>query len=167
MQDQSNVPAAFVGLFALAAVSSFAAPVFAATLTRSVDVDAPATEVWQVIGPFCAIRDWHPAIGTCTLDAGDPPTRTLVTKDGGATFVEPEVERSEERRVYSYSFKSSPFPVHHYTGTIRVVQRSGGGSTVIWRGVYSPDPGKEQEASDDFASVYEAGLAALKARFGG
>ena len=167
LHRQRNVPTTFVGLFALAILGAGASPVLAASLTRSVDVDAAPAEVWSVIGPFCSIRDWHPAIASCSTDGRDPPTRTLTTKDGSATFVEPQVARSDEAHVYAYGFKSSPFPVRNYTGTIRVLPRGGGGSTVIWRGVYVPDPGKDQEANDDFAAVYESGLAALKSRFGG
>jgi hypothetical protein len=137
----------------------------AASLTRSVEVNAPPAAVWSVVGPFCAIRDWHPAIGSCAVDGGDPPTRTLVTKDGKTTFVEPQMAHSDRDRFYSYSFKSSPFPVTHYMGTIWVVPARGGWSTVLWTGTYAPLPGKDKEANDDFASVYEAGLAALKARF--
>ncbi len=164
-KGRPGVPAIFVGLFALASVSALTAPVRAASLSRSVDVDATPSQVWSLNGPFCSISDWHPAVGSCTLDGNDPPTRTLVTRDGRTTFVEPQVARSDEAHVYAYTFKSSPFPVQHYIGTIRVVPGQGGGATVIWRGVYAPDPGREQEANDDFAAIYEAGLAAIQARF--
>ena len=137
----------------------------AASLSRSADIAAPASAVWSAIGPFCAIRDWHPAIGTCVADNGNPPTRTLVTKDGKTTFVEPETARSETDRFYSYTFKASPFPVTHYMGTIWVVPTGARTSTVLWTGTYTPLPGKEKDANDAFAGVYEAGLAAVKAKF--
>src|SRR5262249_12079934 len=137
----------------------------AASLSRSAEIAAPASQVWSAIGPFCAIKDWHPAIGTCAVDKRNPPTRTLVTKDGKTTFVEPEMARSETDRFYSYTFKASPFPVTHYMGTIWVVPNGKEASTVLWTGSYTPLPGKEKDADADFAGVYDAGLAALKARF--
>lgn len=137
----------------------------AASLSRSVDVSAPASAVWSVIGPFCAIKDWHPVIGTCTTNGRKTPTRTLVTKDGKATFVEPQIARNEAARFYTYTFKSSPFPVTHYMGTIWVVPKDDATSTVLWTGTYTPVPGKEKDADDAFAGVYDSGLAALKARF--
>ena len=137
----------------------------AASLSRSVEVDAPASAVWSIIGPFCAIKDWHPVVSSCSEDGGSPPTRTLVTKDGKATFVEPEVARNDEEHFYSYSFRASPFPVTHYMGTIWVVSEGAHRSTVLWTGTYTPLPGKEKDANDAFAGVYESGLAALKARF--
>lgn len=141
------------------------APASAASLSRSVEVDAAPSTVWSVVGPFCAIRDWHPVVGSCS-EIGKPPVRTLVTKDGKTTFVEPEVARNDGERFYSYSFRSSPFPVTHYIGTIWVVPAAEPGkSTVLWTGTYTPLPGKDKEANDAFAGVYDSGLAALKTRF--
>ncbi|MGN6516149.1 MAG: SRPBCC family protein [Rhizomicrobium sp.] len=137
----------------------------AASLSRSIDVAAPPSQVWSVIGPFCAIKDWHPVVGSCSLDRAHTPTRTLVTKDGKTTFVELQTARNEAQRFYSYSFKSSPFPVTHYMGTLWVVPADHGTSTVLWTGSYTPLAGKDAEAEADFAGVYESGLAALKARF--
>jgi hypothetical protein len=137
----------------------------AASLSRSVDVDAPAAQVWSVIGPFCAIKDWHPVVGTCTLDKATAPVRTIVMKDGKTTFVEPQIARNESSRFYAYTFKSSPFPVTHYMGTVWVVPNTDRSSTVLWTGTYTPFDGKDAEAEADFAGVFESGLAALKARF--
>ena len=137
----------------------------AASLSRNVSVNAPASQVWAVIGPFCAIKNWHPVVGTCALDGANPPTRTLVTKDGNTTFVELQVARNEKERFYSYTFKSSPFPVTHYIGTIWVASNSDGTSTVLWTGTYTPLPGKDADADAAFAGVYDSGLAALKTRF--
>jgi hypothetical protein len=137
----------------------------AASLSRSVNVDATPAQVWSVVGPFCAIKNWHPAIGTCALNRAKQPTRTLVTKDGKTIFVEPQIARNESERFYTYTFKSSPFPVTHYMGTIWVVPNTEGTSTVLWTGTYTPLAGKETEADAAFAGVYDSGLAALKARF--
>ena len=63
-------------------------PASAANLTRSVEVGGTPSEVWSVIGSFCAIKDWLPPVGMCIEDGKSPPTRTLITKDGKASFVE-------------------------------------------------------------------------------
>ncbi len=154
-----------VCVFSLAVMSAIAAPASAAELTRSADVAAAPSIVWSAIGPFCAIKDWHPAVGTCTEDGKVPPTRTLVTKDGKVTFVEMQVARNDAERTYSYNFVSSPFPVTQYVGTISVAAKGSGMSTITWHGVYTPLPGEETEANTAFASIYEPGLAALKAKF--
>jgi Polyketide cyclase / dehydrase and lipid transport len=150
---------------ALAFLSLDVSPASAATLSRSVDVSATLSQVWSMIGPFCAIKDWLPPVGTCTETAGTPAERTLVTKDGKATFVETQTTRSETEHSYSYTFKSSPLPVTGYASTIKVVPKSDGVSTVTWSSTYVPDPGKEQDAREALTGIYEAGLATIKARF--
>ena len=162
-REFKNMAVGFICAIALLHASD--APASAASLSRSVTVDADASAVWSAIGPFCAIKDWHPAIGTCSVDGGTPPTRTLVTKDGKTIFVEPQIARNEAERFYTYSFKSSPFPVTHYMGTIWVVPNGAHASTVLWTGTYTPLPGRDKDAYIAFAGVYDAGLAALKARF--
>ena len=59
-------------LGALAFLSLNVSPASAATLSRSVDVSATLSQVWSMIGPFCAIkdsagRDLH---GDCRLSVG-------------------------------------------------------------------------------------------------
>ncbi len=116
-----------------------------------------------MIGPFRAIAQWRPAIGSCADDHGAPPTRTLVIKDGAATFVEIQTARSE--RSYSYAFKSAPVPVTHYASTIKVVARPDGTSTVTWSGAYTPDLGQASAADAALAGIYETGLNAIRQRF--
>lgn len=159
---------AHIIVVALGAASGIAAggqPSAAATLSRSVVVSGSAAEVWAMVGPFCAIAQWHPAIGTCADDHGRPPTRTLVTKDGKATFVEVQTARSESGRSYSYAFKSAPIPVTRYSSTIQVAGKPDGTSTVTWSGAYTPDPGKADEANTALSGIYESGLDAIRAKF--
>lgn len=142
-----------------------AVPASADTLSRSVDVRGSPAEVWAVVGPFCAIARWHPAIGSCAEDRGTPPVRTLVTKDGKATFVEVQTARSETRRSYSYVFRSAPVPVTHYASTISVAAKGDGTSTVTWKGAYTPDAGQAKAADAALSGIYESGLEAIKVRF--
>src|SRR6266496_2333406 len=145
---------ALTGLFLLSLIPSQAS---AASLSRSVEVSGSPSTVWSAIGPFCAIKDWLPPVGTCTEDGMSPPTRTLVTKDGSATFVETQTARSDTEHTYSYSFKSSPLPVSQYTSTIKVVSKGDGVSTVTWSSSYLANPGKEQEANDALTGIYDSG----------
>lgn len=136
----------------------------AATLSRSVDVKGSPSAVWSMIGPFCAIKDWLPPVGACIEDGKAPPSRTLVTKDGKAAFVERQTARNDSEYSYSYSFLSSPLPVTNYTSTIKVTAKGDGSSTVTWTGSYTPDQGKEKAANEALNGVYEVGLAEIKAR---
>lgn len=150
------------GLCLAALVSVGAAPAPADTLSRSVDVKGSPTAIWARIGGFCAIRDWHPAIGTCTEDGKTPLTRTLVTKDGKATFVELETGSSAAEHFYSYTFTSSPLPVENYAATLKVTGKNADMSTVTWSGSYTPVPGMEKAASDALVGIYESGLDSIR-----
>jgi hypothetical protein len=166
-QKKSMIPKltdVVLSAFALSLLSTAASPASAASLSRSVDVEGTPAAVWSIIGPFCAIKDWLPPVGTCTVDGKVPPTRTLVTKDGKATFVELQTARSDTKHFYTYAFQSSPLPVTHYTSTIRVAAKGKGISTVTWLGTYVPEDGKEKDASDALIGIYEAGLDAIKAK---
>ena len=136
----------------------------AANLSRTIEVSAPPAAVWSAIGAFCAIKDWLPPVGMCIEDGKTPSTRTLVTKDGKAAFVEKQTARSDAEHSYSYTFLSSPLPVTNYVSTIKVTAKGEGVSLVTWTGSYTPDSGKEKDASEALNGVYEAGLAGIKAR---
>jgi hypothetical protein len=137
----------------------------AANLSRSMEVNATPAAVWSAIGAFCAIKDWLPPVGICIEDGKTPPIRTLVTKDGKAAFVEKQTARNDAEHSYSYAFLSSPLPVTNYSSTIKVTAKGEGTSVVTWTGTYTPDSGKEKDASEALNGVYEAGLSSIKARF--
>ncbi|HEY7799911.1 MAG TPA: SRPBCC family protein [Hyphomonadaceae bacterium] len=163
-QVVARMTAVILAACALVPLNAAAAPPAAASLTRSIDVSASPDAVWSAIGPFCAIKEWHPAIATCS-EVHAPTVRTLVTKDGKATFVEPETARNDARRQYTYTFASAPIPVSHYMATIGVTPKKAGGATITWHGTWTPEPGKEKVALDALTGIYESGLDALKARF--
>jgi hypothetical protein len=157
--------ARWCALFGTLLVGTAGGSARAETLAQSVEVNASPAIVWALIGPYCAIETWLPPIGSCRLDGQSPPTRTLVTRDRSATFVEQETERSDQGHFYSYTFVSSPLPVHNYRSTIRVMARGTGGSTIVWKGEYVPDVGREQQAHDALAEVYQAGLDSIASHF--
>jgi hypothetical protein len=155
----------FLPIVAFAWLCAAAAPASADTVSHSVEVNATPAQVWTLIGPFCAIQDWLPPVGSCMSDHGTPPTRTLVTKDGKATFVEKQIARDDTQHFYSYQFQSSPLPVKHYQSTIEVSSSGAGVSTVTWSGTYTPNRGKEKDAQDALNGIYSAGLESIKTRF--
>jgi hypothetical protein len=137
----------------------------AASLSRTIEVKGTPAAVWSAIGAFCAIKDWLPPVGICIEDGKAPPTRTLVTKDGNAAFVERQTARNDKAHTYSYVFVASPLPVTNYSSTIEVTAKGEGISVVTWTGTYMPDAGKEKDANEALDGIYEAGLSTIKARF--
>lgn len=165
MRTGGIAPSLCSAALCVAALGFGAAPASAAGLTRSIEVDAAASAVWTEIGSFCAIKEWLPPVGICIEDGKSPPTRTLVTKDGKASFVETQTARNEKDYSYSYAFVASPLPVTNYKSTIKVTEKGGGVSVVTWTGTYLPASGKEKDAMDALSGIYEAGLAGIQAKF--
>lgn len=165
-RDSCGAAASLAALAALtvATFGAGASTASAATVMRSVDVAGTPSAVWSLIGPFCAIKDWLPPVGTCTEDGRLPPTRTLVTKDGSASFIERQTARNDLQTFYRYEFVSSPLPVSHYTAKIRVTAKGNGASTVTWRGSYTPAAGKAVDAQHALEGIYAAGLDSIKSQ---
>jgi hypothetical protein len=136
----------------------------AASVTKTADVTGTPDQIWAAIGPFCSIQDWHPAIGKCTTDGKTPPTRTLVTKDGKATFVELQTARDDKGYSYSYAIKTSPLPLTDYVSTIKVAAKGKDMSTITWNSTFTPASGKEAAASDAVGGIYQSGLDAVKSK---
>ena len=158
-----NTFLSFAALIATGVALSLTSPAaHAATLTRSVVVPGTASDIWAIVGPFCAIKDWLPPVGSCTQTGDSPAVRTLVTKDGRATFVERQVARSDREHFYSYVFVSSPLPVSNYKSTIRVTALGQGHSTVTWSASYSPDTGRDLDATNALRGIYAAGLKTIR-----
>ena len=142
----------------LVAAAALAAGTFgaqAASINKSIDVKAAPDKVWEMIGPFCSIKDWHPAIGQCTESGG---VRTLTTKDGKAQFIEKQTASDKKTMSYSYAIEKSPLPITGYTSTLKVVPKGSNESTVQWSSTYTPDKGKEQAADTAISGIYQAGL---------
>ena len=127
----------------------------AASIDKSVDVKAPAEKVWAMIGPFCSIKDWHPAIGQCTEEGG---VRTLTTKDGKAQFTEKQTANDPKQMMYSYEIEKSPLPISDYKSTLKVTPKGDGMSTVEWMSTYTPAAGKEKDAETALTGIYQSGL---------
>lgn len=153
-----------VSVFSIACFGAAVSTASADTVSHSVVVPSSPAEVWSMIGPFCAIKNWLPPVGTCKEDGGTPPTRTLVTKDGTATFVERQIARNDSQYTYSYAFVSSPLPLSDYTSTIKVTANGKGQSTVTWNGRYTPDAGKQADAKAALDDIYTAGLDMIKSQ---
>ena len=151
-------------MIAAAVLGAGTAAASADTVTKSIDVNGAPAAVWAAIGPFCSIQDWHPAIGKCTTDGKTPPTRTLVTKDGKATFVELQTARDDKAYSYSYAIKTSPLPLTDYVSTIKVEPKGKDMSTITWNSTFTPASGKESAAEGAVGGIYQSGLDAVKSK---
>ncbi|MCL5777402.1 SRPBCC family protein [Limibaculum sp. FT325] len=130
-------------------------------VSRILRLSAPPAEVWAAVGDFGALADWHPVVAKCEIDEIDGDTyRVLTTADGGR-LLERLIETGPHH--YTYRIEESPLPVDDYRATLSVVAEPDGGCHVYWGSTFEPlDP----SADDVVGGIYDAGLEALRARFG-
>jgi hypothetical protein len=132
----------------------------------AVSVAVPPDRAWSLVRDFQAIRDWHPAVGSCELmrDGGDT-VRVLTTKDG-AVLREKLLEQDDAKRRYTYTMVESPLPVADYRSTIEVrpAGQDGTRSSIVWQGRFTATIPDEEKAMTVVAGIYEAGLEELRAQ---
>jgi hypothetical protein len=130
----------------------------AAEVTRSMEVTGDKADVWDEIGGWCAIADWHPAIAKCEEgEEGGKKIRTLTTGDGGV-IKETLLESGDDS--YGYRIDESPLPVANYTATLSLAS-SGDKVTITWSANFDPK-GDETEAKNVIGGIFDGGLAEIK-----
>jgi uncharacterized protein YndB with AHSA1/START domain len=136
-------------------------PAQALEVRQTVAVTAPPEQVWQVIGDFCAIADWHPVVGQCAQsEQNGVAMRTLTTVDGGV-LVEKRVQYSDEGMSYTYEIVESPLPVTDYVSTLAVMAGADG-SLITWSGEFAAKGASDEQAIEVISGIYQSGLAALE-----
>jgi hypothetical protein len=124
-----------------------------------------ADQVWELIGHFNALPEWHPSVDKSELEEGGSVRRlTLV---GGASIVERLERSSDDERLYRYSIVESPFPVANYSAEIRIHPSEDGNScTVDWSSDFDPAGVTPDKAVETIRGIYEAGFENLRKLFG-
>ena len=135
-------------------------PTFALDVTKTIDIQSPPAKAWSVVGDFCGIGQWHPAIEKCTLSMeGGKALRTLNLK-GGGTIVEAQTARDDAKMAYTYTIVSGPLPVSDYSSTLSVAPKASG-ATLTWTGSFNAKGVPDAVAVDAISGIYESGLKAI------
>lgn len=150
-------------LVTLACLSLSSMPALAADVSRQIEVNAPASEVWAAIGAFCSISDWYPGIDSCSEEMMDGATHRHLKAADGVEFLEKFMEADGDR-AYGYAIIESPLPIENYTATL-AVNEMGDKSVVVWSSSFMPKGATEDEAKAIIGGIYDAGLEAIQARF--
>ena len=124
-----------------------------------------ADQVWELIGNFNALPDWHPSVEKSELEEGGTVRR--VTLAGGGSIVERLERSSDDERLYRYSIVESPFPVANYSAEIRIRPSEDGHTcTVDWSSDFEAVGATPDKAVETMRGVYEAGFENLRKLFG-
>ena len=136
-----------------------------AKVNMTTDLDVAADELWNLIGGFNALPDWHPAFeGSKLKEEGNMRVLSLV---GGGEIVEKLEKHDDNERIYSYAITDSPLPIKNYRAEIKVIDQGDGKASVEWSSEFSADGAPENEAIELITGVFQAGLDNLKKMYGG
>ena len=135
------------------------------TVMHEDTISKDAASVWEVIGDFNGLNNWHPAVAGSELQGSgttEGDTRLLTLGDG-ATINETLMAYDAEAMMYQYMITESPLPVADYVSSISVEAIDESQSKVTWESSFMAAGATDDEAAAAIKGIYVAGLDALKA----
>jgi Polyketide cyclase / dehydrase and lipid transport len=137
---------------------------FALEAKVSTNTSTSAAKDWAVVGDFCGIASWHPAVTKCVSSTKDGHQVRFLSLKGGGTIEEELVSRDDKKMKYTYKILKSPLPVEHYKSTIRVKPK-GTGATIEWSGHFTAKKGStDADAVKVITGIYKAGVDGIAAQ---
>lgn len=142
-------------------------------IMRSAVIDAPVDAVWHLLRDFNGHDAWHPAIARSEIEANESgdlvgAIRAFNLKDGGF-LREQLIAHSDRQMSFSYCLLEAPLPLHDYVAHLQLRPVTDGNRTLLtWESSFAP-PARQAESLTQLVAgaIYEAGIAALQARFSG
>lgn len=136
------------------------------SVQETMKLNAAAGDVWEVIGEFGGLADWHPAAVACTTsEDGNDVLRTISIPGGGSLVEKLEALHSRQFSM-TYSIVEGPLPVANYVSTLKIVPGGESDCTVDWSGKFNASGADDEAAIGVIRGIYTTGLKALKKRFG-
>jgi len=150
-----------LALIALAALFAWSATADALEVKKKREAPGKPAEVWAMVGDFCAIKDWHPAIADCVEETeGDVVYRTLTLKDGGK-FKEKLTDKDD--LSYSYEIVESPLPVKNYKAKLWIEEDDEPDRVAFfWQADFDANGASDEEAKKKVTDIFNAGLSGMK-----
>lgn len=133
-------------------------------VTRTVQLGAPARDVWEVIGGFYTIHEWHPDITKSTIPTDQTCTRQLrriLAFPGQDPTVEELDELDNVDFHYRYHWHAGPWgeDVKNYRASLRAFRGDLDKTcTVVWSSTFD-------YPTDAISQFYQNGFAELSRRF--
>jgi len=148
-------------LIAFAALFAFSAVAEAIEVKKRREAPGTPAGVWEVVGGFCAIKNWHPAVAECDeISEGDDVFRILTLKDGGKIK---ELLTNKGDTSYSYEIVQSPLPVKNYKATLMVGEDDEPERIeIVWKSEFDANGVSDDEAAKIIAGIFEDGVKAIK-----
>ncbi len=160
-------------VLALSASLSLAQEAKVVQVTKTIDINAPAAEVWDRVKNFDALNTWHPAIAKDEIVEGknnEVGAVRLLTTGDGAQLREKLAGFDAAGMNFTYIITDEGGPVSNYKSTLKVEAVSATTCKVTWTGSFIPNAGGPPPApgaeamtpASLFESIYQTGLDNLK-----
>jgi hypothetical protein len=136
---------------------------YAITAKKRTEAPGLPPKIWAVVGAFCAIQNWHPAVAKCEeTKEGDVTFRTLTLKDGGKIK---EKLTGTEATAYSYEIVESPLPVKNYKSKLWIeVDDEPDRSVIYWQSDFDANGKSDEEAAKILSGILKDGVKGIKAQ---
>jgi len=141
-------------------------------LTMSVELASSAETVWNVVGNFNGLPQWHPWVKSSALNALPGGVGRRVVIEGGAggqrELDERLVSHDYHLREYAYAIIGGPTPRRDYIGRFRVSSKGPQRCVVEFHAQYRAAPGvSDAEATERLRTFYGVAFERLETMFGG
>ena len=151
------------------------APLFASAqvtylnVYQTVDINLPATQVWDLVKGWNNLHGWHPAFISTELVSGEnntPSSVRKITLKDGPSFDEELLQFNNQMMMMQYRIiGENALPIQDYNAMIGVTPLGLNQSMVVWRAMYRSKPGQKDDANLALVNgLFRAGLDALKAK---
>ncbi|MFF0745929.1 SRPBCC family protein [Streptomyces sp. NPDC004111] len=139
-------------------------------LVRTAVVTADPARVWDLVGDFGGLADWHPHVPPSTIEDGADPRLPgavrVFTLDGRVVARERLLAREAEAMSYTYTVLDPMLPIDAYVATL-AVRPHADGAELVWAADYSAADEAVAQVEEIFGDgTYGSGLAALREKFG-
>jgi hypothetical protein len=150
-----------LALIALAALLLGSATASAITVKKRTEAPGLPPQIWEVVGDFCAIKKWHPAVADCVEEKeGDVVFRTVTLKDGGKIK---EKLTGTEDLGYTYEIVDSPLPVKNYKSKLWLeLDDEPDRSVIYWQSDFDADGASDDEAKAKITGILADGVKGIK-----
>jgi mxaD protein len=128
-------------------------------------VPMDAATLWQKIGAFGAVGNWHPMLSSVDSEGDNVGSiRTAHGKDG-STQIERLLYFDATTHTYRYKMESTPMPINDYVGEFHVEDNGDGTSTVEWSAQFDVAEIGEADPIKMIAGFLKAGTDSIEKKY--
>ena len=141
-------------------------------VVRSIIMDAPVEDVWDVLRDFNGHDQWHPAVASSQIERGQPSDRVGCIRNfrlaGGENLREQLLTLSDLEMSFTYCLLDTPVPLFNYVAHVRLTPVTDTDSTFWeWESRFDTPAGRKDELTELVGSgIYATGFEAIRTHMG-